>query len=162
MDKKDGHSCKHSQRDSFIDTRAASHCYAFHRFPHPDDSASRYMQPRCTALVNEALSAASDNVAMPRAPASVHAQADRALHLFPKERLQVGSPAGRALTENRTGAAVENSGVTTGRGVRTGNRGSKITGAVECALDGGQLASWELTGAAGLSEDESHGQAPHP
>ena len=33
---------------------------------------------------------------------------------------------------------------------------------VECALDGGQLASWELTGAAGLSEDESHGQAPHP
>jgi hypothetical protein len=33
---------------------------------------------------------------------------------------------------------------------------------LECALDGGQLASWELTGAAGLSEDESHGQAPHP
>jgi hypothetical protein len=33
---------------------------------------------------------------------------------------------------------------------------------VECALDGGQLASWELTGAAGLSEDESHGQAPQP
>jgi hypothetical protein len=33
---------------------------------------------------------------------------------------------------------------------------------VECARDGGQLASWELTGAAGLSEDESHGQAPHP
>jgi hypothetical protein len=30
------------------------------------------------------------------------------------------------------------------------------------ALDGGQLASWELTGAAGLSEDESHGQAPQP
>jgi len=34
--------------------------------------------------------------------------------------------------------------------------------AMECALDGGQIAGWELTGAAGLSEDESHGQAPHP
>ena len=34
--------------------------------------------------------------------------------------------------------------------------------AVECARDGGQFAGWELTGAAGLSEDESHGQAPHP
>jgi hypothetical protein len=33
---------------------------------------------------------------------------------------------------------------------------------VERTRDGGQLASWELTGAAGLSEDESHGQAPHP
>ena len=30
---------------------------------------------------------------------------------------------------------------------------------VECAPDGGQFAGWELTGAAGLSEDESHGQA---
>ena len=37
MDKKNDHPCKHSQRDSFIDTRAASHCYAFHSFPHPDD-----------------------------------------------------------------------------------------------------------------------------
>jgi hypothetical protein len=34
--------------------------------------------------------------------------------------------------------------------------------ALECARDGGQFAGWELTGAAGLSEDESHGQAPHP
>ena len=34
--------------------------------------------------------------------------------------------------------------------------------AMECAPDGGQFAGWELTGAAGLSEDESHGQAPHP
>jgi hypothetical protein len=34
--------------------------------------------------------------------------------------------------------------------------------ALECAPDGGQFAGWELTGAAGLSEDESHGQAPHP
>ena len=34
--------------------------------------------------------------------------------------------------------------------------------ALECARDGGQFANWELTGAAGLSEDESHGQAPHP
>ena len=33
---------------------------------------------------------------------------------------------------------------------------------VECARDGGQFAGWELIGAAGLSEDESHGQAPHP
>jgi hypothetical protein len=33
---------------------------------------------------------------------------------------------------------------------------------LECAPDGGQFAGWELTGAAGLSEDESHGQAPHP
>jgi hypothetical protein len=33
---------------------------------------------------------------------------------------------------------------------------------LECAPDGGQIAAWELTGAAGLSEDESHGQAPHP
>jgi pimeloyl-ACP methyl ester carboxylesterase len=68
MDKKNDHSCKHSQRDSFIDTRAASHCYAFHSFPHPDDSASRHTQSRCTASVNEALSAASDNLAMPSAP----------------------------------------------------------------------------------------------
>ena len=58
MDKKNDHPCKHSQRDSFIDTRAASHCYAFHSFPHPDDSASCHMQSRCTASVNEALSAA--------------------------------------------------------------------------------------------------------
>jgi hypothetical protein len=32
----------------------------------------------------------------------------------------------------------------------------------ECAPDGGQIRGWELTGAAGLSEDESHGQAPFP
>ena len=32
---------------------------------------------------------------------------------------------------------------------------------MECARDGGQFAGWELTGAAGLSEDESHGQAPY-
>jgi hypothetical protein len=64
MDKKSDHPCKHSQRDSFIDTRAASHCYAFHSFPHPDDSASRHMQSRCTASVNEALSTASEKLAM--------------------------------------------------------------------------------------------------
>ena len=29
---------------------------------------------------------------------------------------------------------------------------------LECAPDGGQIGGWELTGAAGLSEDESHGQ----
>jgi hypothetical protein len=33
---------------------------------------------------------------------------------------------------------------------------------LKCAPDGGQFAGWELTSAAGLSEDESHGQAPHP
>ena len=33
---------------------------------------------------------------------------------------------------------------------------------VECALDGGQIGGWELTGPIGLSEDESHGQAPRP
>ena len=33
---------------------------------------------------------------------------------------------------------------------------------LECAPDGGQIGGWELTGAAGLSEDENHGQAPHP
>ena len=38
----------------------------------------------------------------------------------------------------------------------------QIRSPVECAPDGGQFAGWELTGAAGLSEDESHGQAPHP
>src|SRR5580704_13994129 len=32
---------------------------------------------------------------------------------------------------------------------------------MECVRDGGQFAGWALTGAAGLSEDESHGQAPH-
>ena len=32
MDKKNDHSCKHSQRDSFIEARAANHCYAFHIF----------------------------------------------------------------------------------------------------------------------------------
>ena len=39
---------------------------------------------------------------------------------------------------------------------------SKKTLFLECAPDGGQFPGWELTGAAGLSEDESHGQAPHP
>src|SRR5262245_15342894 len=33
LDKKNDHSCKHGQRDSFINTRAASHCYAFHSSP---------------------------------------------------------------------------------------------------------------------------------
>ncbi|MGA9009951.1 MAG: hypothetical protein WB495_24510, partial [Xanthobacteraceae bacterium] len=35
----------------------------------------------------------------------------------------------------------------------------KFNPVLECARDGGQFASWELTDAAGLSEDESHGQA---
>jgi hypothetical protein len=39
---------------------------------------------------------------------------------------------------------------------------SKAASQMECAPDGGQIAGWELTGVAGLSEDESHGQAPHP
>ena len=33
---------------------------------------------------------------------------------------------------------------------------------MECAPDGGQIEGWELTGAVGLSEDGSHGQAPLP
>ena len=36
------------------------------------------------------------------------------------------------------------------------------TSANVCPARAGQFAGWELTGAAGLSEDESHGQAPHP
>ena len=87
------------------------------------------MQSRCTALVNEALSAASDNVAMPRAPASVHAQIDRALHLFSKERLQVGTPSARSHRKQNRGRR-KNSGVRTGRGVRTGNRGQNNRGRV--------------------------------
>jgi hypothetical protein len=39
--------------------------------------------------------------------------------------------------------------------------GIKLHYPMECAPNGGQLAGWELTEAAGLSEDESHGQAPH-
>jgi hypothetical protein len=39
MDKKNDHSRKQGQRHSFIDARAAQHCYEFHMFPHPDDSA---------------------------------------------------------------------------------------------------------------------------
>src|SRR5262252_3151697 len=47
--------------------------------------------------------------------------------------------------------------------VRTrGSRGSKLDADLECAPDGGQVVGWELTGTAGLSKDESHGQAPHP
>jgi hypothetical protein len=33
MDKKNDHSCKHSQRDSFIDARATNYCNAFHSLP---------------------------------------------------------------------------------------------------------------------------------
>jgi hypothetical protein len=39
---------------------------------------------------------------------------------------------------------------------------SKLDADVECAPNGGQIAGLELTVAAGLSEDESHGQAPIP
>jgi hypothetical protein len=42
------------------------------------------------------------------------------------------------------------------------SNGSKVDADVECALTGGQIGGLELTGAAGLSEDESHGQAPIP
>src|SRR5262245_54384046 len=41
------------------------------------------------------------------------------------------------------------------------SRGSKLDADLECAPEGGQIAGWELTRAAGLSKDESHGQAPH-
>ena len=49
MDKKNDHSRKQGQRYSFIDARAANHCYDFHFFPHPDDSASseRIVTLRC-------------------------------------------------------------------------------------------------------------------
>jgi hypothetical protein len=40
MDKKNDHSHKQGQRYSFIDARAANHCYDFHIFPHPDDSCA--------------------------------------------------------------------------------------------------------------------------
>ncbi len=40
--------------------------------------------------------------------------------------------------------------------------GPKRTRIVECAPSGGHLAGLELTRAAGLSEDESHGQTPLP
>jgi hypothetical protein len=40
MDKKNDHSRKQGQRHSFVDARAANHCYEFHIFPHPDDSVS--------------------------------------------------------------------------------------------------------------------------
>src|SRR5262245_46395699 len=42
------------------------------------------------------------------------------------------------------------------------NRLPNLTPDLECALNGGQIAGWELTRAAGLSEDGSHGQTPHP
>jgi len=48
------------------------------------------------------------------------------------------------------------------RDIMRGNEGSKSDALLECAPNGGQFAGWELTGAAGLSEDESHGQAPYP
>ena len=103
MDKKDDHSCKHSQRDSFIDTRAASHCYAFHSFPHPDDSASRYMQPRCTVLVNEALSAASDNVAMPRRqPVFMPRLIERSTY-FLRRGCRLGAPSARSHRKQNRG-----------------------------------------------------------
>jgi hypothetical protein len=40
--------------------------------------------------------------------------------------------------------------------------GSKADIEVECAPNGGHLAGMELTKAAGLSEDESHGQTTFP
>ena len=48
MDKKNDHSRKHGQRDSFIDACAGKDCDAFHSFP-----PSR--RQRCTASVNEEL-----------------------------------------------------------------------------------------------------------
>jgi len=37
-----------------------------------------------------------------------------------------------------------------------------LVGCLECAPIGGHFAGLELTKTAGLSEDESHGQAPLP
>jgi transposase len=44
--------------------------------------------------------------------------------------------------------------------VRACQSASTFDPSLECAPDGGHLAGLELTGTAGLSEDESHGQAP--
>ena len=58
MDKKNDHSCKHGQRDSLIDTRAANHCYAFHSFPiQTKVRVLTCLLSRCTASVNEPLRA---------------------------------------------------------------------------------------------------------
>jgi hypothetical protein len=58
MDKKNHHSCKHGQRDSFIDARAAKDCDAFHRLsPIRRQCKSPNMLSRCTASMNEALRA---------------------------------------------------------------------------------------------------------
>jgi hypothetical protein len=40
--------------------------------------------------------------------------------------------------------------------------GVVLTSKLECAPNGGHLAGMELTKAAGLSEDESHGQTTFP
>jgi hypothetical protein len=40
MDKKNDHSSKHGQRDTFIDACAANYCRAFHSFRLRVDSAS--------------------------------------------------------------------------------------------------------------------------
>ena len=55
VDKRNDHSRKQGQRESFIDARATNHCYDFYIFPHPDDSASTDCISRCAASVNEAL-----------------------------------------------------------------------------------------------------------
>jgi hypothetical protein len=47
----------------------------------------------------------------------------------------------------------------TWRRLKGENQLPKIVQGMECAPGGGQIAGWELTGTAGLSEDESHGQA---
>ena len=59
-------------------------------------------------------------------------------------------PTGRRLAGRRRPAAV-----------RQNSPLSETDNLVECAPGGGQITGWELTEAAGLSKDGSHGQAPH-
>jgi hypothetical protein len=47
MDKKNDHSSKHGQRDTFIDACAANYCHAFHSFPLPGDSVRRAVTQHC-------------------------------------------------------------------------------------------------------------------
>ena len=47
-------------------------------------------------------------------------------------------------------------------GVRGCQSARKVDPGLECAPGAGQQVGRELTGAAGLSEDESHDQAPFP
>ncbi len=53
MDKKNDHSRKHGQRDSFVDASTAKDCDAFHSFPPSRRQRESRRVPRSTASVNE-------------------------------------------------------------------------------------------------------------